>query len=369
MLWLSIIICIHLHVISSSKIVVHFMSSNSGNVLPEKFITIDGHKIKYLDYNRQLKRYYNRHPILVLLHGLGASSERWLKVVYILSKYFRIIIPDIIGFGASDKPPTMKYDMDHFISFLQIFLEKLHIDSPIICGHSFGGQLAAEFAIRFHDQVEKLILTAPAGPRRRTTSIFYQYITAAVHPTCEHIYEAFKNMAFNPNIVTRYDVLDFKRRMNLAYAKFAFMCTLLGIENAQALTGRLSRVASPTLIVWGENDKMTPYQEYLREYYEIPEKCIQIINHCGHTPFVEKPINFNAILLKFLTGKDLYSLLFRQMTDDDREKEKNLHLCAECHQCAQCGCLVWCPPDRCLYDVKTFRIPKCKRCQGDWTDP
>jgi 2-hydroxy-6-oxonona-2,4-dienedioate hydrolase len=368
MLWLIIIICIYIHVISLSKIVVHFMNLNSDNVLPEKFITIDGHKIKYLDYTSQLKRSYNRLPVLVLLHGIGASYERWLKVACMLSRYFRIIIPDIVGFGDSDKP-FVEYDMDFFTNFLQAFLEKLHIDRPIICGHSFGGHLAAEFAIRFRDQVEKLILTAPAGPRRRTNDVLVKYIRAAIRPTYEYIYEAFKNMAFNPNVITQDTVLDFKRRMNLAYAKFAFMSTLLGIYNAQTLKGRLSRITSPTLIVWGENDKMIPYREYLQEYNEIPNKSIQTINHCGHTPFVEKPIKFNAILLKFLIGKDLYYLLFKQMTDDDREKERNLHLCAECHQCAQCGCLVWCPPDRCLYDVKTFRIPKCTRCQGDWTDP
>jgi 2-hydroxy-6-oxonona-2,4-dienedioate hydrolase len=85
------------------------------------------------------------------------------------------------------------------------------------------------------------------------------------------------------------------------------MCTLLGIANAQALKGRLSKITSPTLVIWGENDEMTPpYDQYLQEYNEIPNNSIQKINHCGHTPFVEKPINFNAILLKFLIGQDLY---------------------------------------------------------------
>jgi 2-hydroxy-6-oxonona-2,4-dienedioate hydrolase len=351
-----------------ANIGVRFMNSNNSNVLPEKFITIDEHKIRYLDYNRRFKRSYNRHPVLVLLHGIGASCERWLKVARILSKCFRIIIPDIIGFGDSDKPATVEYSMDFFTSFIQAFLEKLHIERPIICGHSFGGHLATEFAIRFSDHVEKLILTAPAGPRLHINDIFVQYVTAAMRPTYEVIYEAFKIMAFNPNFVTQDTVLDFKRRMNLAHAKFAFMSTLLGIQNAVALKGRLLRITSPTLIVWGENDRMTPYDEYLQEYNEIPKNDIQKINHCGHTPFVEKPIKFNAVLLKFLTGKNLYSLLFRQMADDDRENEKNLHICVKCHQCAQCGCLVECPQERCFYGVKTFRILQCRRCQGYWMD-
>ena len=344
-------------------------SNNSNNILPQKFVIIDGYKIKYLDYSCRIKRFSNTYPILVLLHGIGASCERWLKVAQILSRYFRIIIPDIIGFGDSDKPATVEYDMDFFTSFLDAFLQKLHIDRPIIGGHSFGGHLATEFAIRFRDNVENLILTAPAGPRRPTSSISYQYITAAFTQKYGDIYEAFKNMAFNPNTVTQDTIIDFKRRMSLAHAKFAFISTLLGIRNAKAFRGRLFKITSPTLIIWGENDEMTPpYDEYLQEYNEIPDHGIEKINHCGHTPFVEKPIKFNTILLKFLLKKDFYSLLFRQMADDDREKEKNLHTCAECHQCAQCGCLIECPLDRCLYDVKTFRISKCKRCQGYWAD-
>src|ERR1051325_10461521 len=77
---------------------------NDNNILPENFIIINGRKIKYLDYNRRVKRFSNLHPMLVLLHGLGASYERWLNVAPMLSNYFRIIIPDIIGFGESDKP-------------------------------------------------------------------------------------------------------------------------------------------------------------------------------------------------------------------------------------------------------------------------
>src|ERR671939_1376687 len=96
-------------------------NNNKSNFLPEKSIIIDGNNIKYLDYNIQTKRFSNVYPVMVLLHGLGASSERWLKVAQILSKYFRIIIPDIVGFGDSDKPATVEYDMDFFTSFLEAF--------------------------------------------------------------------------------------------------------------------------------------------------------------------------------------------------------------------------------------------------------
>jgi len=344
------------------------MGSDNGNSLPEKFIIIGGLKIKYLDYDHEPKCSNDQHPILVLLHGLGASCERWLNVAPMLSKYFRIIIPDIIGFGHSDKSSTEEYRMDYFVRFLQAFLDKLNIGRPIIlCGHSFGGYLATEFSIAFNNRVDKLILVAPAGVSKSSTSVLDKYVFAALYPIYEDALKAFVGMAFDPRFITEDSVRDFTDRMRLPNAKYTLMSTLLGLRPPLQLRERLSQVLAQTLIIWGENDDMTPPPDdkYLQEYHENPKNSSKRINHCGHTPFVEKPIRFLAILLKFLIGRDLYSRLYRQMTGQDREKEKNMHMCEECIQCAQYGCLVECPLDKCLYDdINTFRIPKCRLCQG-----
>jgi len=344
------------------------MGSDNGNSLPEKFIIIGGHKIKYLDYDHEPKCSNYQHPILVLLHGLGASCERWLNVAPMLSKYFRIIIPDIIGFGHSDKSSTEEYRMDYFVRFLQAFLDKLNIGRPIIlCGHSFGGYLATEFSIAFNNRVDKLILVAPAGVSKSSTRVLDKYVFAALYPIYEDALKAFVGMAFDPRFITEDSVRDFTDRMRLPNAKYTLMSTLLGLRPPLQLRERLSQVLAQTLIIWGENDDMTPPPDdkYLQEYHENPKNSSKRINHCGHTPFVEKPIRFLAILLKFLIGRDLYSRLYRQMTGQDREKEKNMHMCEECIQCAQYGCLVECPLDKCLYDdINTFRIPKCRLCQG-----
>ena len=346
------------------------MGSDNGNSLPEKFIIIGVHKIKYLDYDHEPKCSNNQHPLLVLLHGLGASCERWLNVAPMLSKYFRIIIPDIIGFGHSDKPSTDEYTMNYFVSFLQQFLDRLNIDrSIVLCGHSFGGILATEFARAFNNRVDKLVLVAPAGVLRFSTHALDKYILSALSPTNENALDAFQDMAFDPRFITEDSLRDFINRMRLPNAKYALLSTVMGIRDSPHLLERLSQVLAPILIIWGENDEITPLPDgkYLQEYHENPKNRSKTINHCGHTPFVEKPIRFLAILLKFLIGKDLYSLLYRQMTDQDREKEKNMHMCKECIQCAQYGCLVECPLDRCLYDdIKIFTLPKCRLCQGDY---
>ena len=263
---------------------------------PQKFTNVDGYTIRYLDYGPPDGK------TLILLHGIGASAERWSRVIPALSKYFHVIIPDIVGFGYSDKP-AVEYTMDFFIDFCKALLDNLRISESNIIGSSFGGHVATEFAIRFNRMVEKLVLVSPAGMMKTSTPTLDRYIMAALYPVYEHVYEAFREMAYESDAVNEEIVMDFVNRMRLTNAKYAFMSTVLGIRYAPKLNGRLSNIIAPTLLVWGEQDRMIPLQ-YAREYDEIPKRELVVIRNCGHTPYVEKPMMFNKIVLKFLTGRE-----------------------------------------------------------------
>ncbi len=258
---------------------------------------VNGYGIRYFDCDKVINQSDDRKD-LILLHGLGASAERWLRVIPDLTKHFRVIVPDIIGFGYSDKP-TVEYTMDFFIRFFKDFLENLNIDKLNIVGSSFGGHLATEFAIRYNDRVEKLVLAAPAGVMRSSTSALDQYIMAALYPTYENALRAFMDMTFDPSVVTEDSVRDFINRMKLPNAKYAFMSTLLGIRDSPKLPDRLSRVLAPTMLLWGDNDNMIPLQ-YSKEYTRIPYHELVVIKDCGHVPFVEQPLLFNQTILRFL---------------------------------------------------------------------
>jgi pimeloyl-ACP methyl ester carboxylesterase len=264
-----------------------------------KMTYVDGYGIRYFDYNKIIKELDNDHKDLILLHGIGASAERWLPVLPGLTEHFRVIVPDIIGFGYSDKP-TVEYTMDFFIKFFKDFLENLNINKLNIIGSSFGGHLATEFAIRYTDRIEKLILAAPAGMMKSSTHHLDQYIMAALYPTYENALRAFTDMAYDPSVVTEDTIKDFVNRMRLPNAKYAFMSTLLGIRDSPALPGRLSKILAPTLLVWGDNDRMIPLQ-YSKGYInEIPHSNLVVMSNCGHTPYVENSIEFNREILKFL---------------------------------------------------------------------
>lgn len=270
----------------------------SEQVVPQRITYVNGYGIRYLDYDNIPHKTDDDDNFLILLHGIGASAERWMLVAPALSKHFRVIVPDIIGFGYSDKP-TVEYTIDFFMDFLGGFLENLRIHNPNIIGSSLGGYLAAEFAIRFNARVKKLILAAPAGIMRSSTNVLDQYIMAALYPTYENALRAFMDMAFDPSVVTEKTVRDFVNRMRLPNAKYAFMSTLLGMRDGPKLSDRLSKILAPTLLIWGDKDSMIPLQ-YSTEYTKIPGSSLIVMNDCGHTPYVENPVVFNQAILKFL---------------------------------------------------------------------
>jgi 2-hydroxy-6-oxonona-2,4-dienedioate hydrolase len=266
---------------------------------PQKFTNVNGYMIRYLDYGPPDRK------ILILLHGLGASAERWSRVIPALSRDYRVIALDIIGFGYSDKP-AVEYTMDFFIDFFRSFLDNLGIFKTSIIGSSLGGHIASEFAVRFNQMVEKLILVSPAGMMRKSSPTLDRYIMAALYPEYQRVYDTFREMVYDPNAVNQELLMDFLNRMSLPNAKYAFMSTLLGMRYAPSLTGRLSNITAPTLLVWGENDTTIPLAEYANQYNGIPNmEELVVVKKCGHIPPVEKPATFNRIVLRFLMRTSL----------------------------------------------------------------
>jgi 2-hydroxy-6-oxonona-2,4-dienedioate hydrolase len=265
--------------------------------IPVKNIQIHGNKIRYLEYSN-----FNstEEETLVLLHGIGASAERWSKVIPFFHEHFRTIVPDIIGFGYSDKP-TVEYNIPYFVKFLKDFLNRVGVKSASIAGSSFGGLVAAEFAINDINMINKLILVSPAGTMKTSTKTLEEYILASLYPTHDNVWRAFNNMAFDPRTVTEETILEFIDRMKLPNAKYAFMSTMLAIRNTTDLASRLSKVKSPTMIIWGQNDEMIPVK-YSEDYRNIPNSNVKVIPRCGHTPFTEKPELFSKIAIDFLKG-------------------------------------------------------------------
>jgi len=256
-----------------------------------KTTEIDSNKIRYFEKGTS-------KDTLLLLHGLGASAERWENVIPLFAKKFRVIVPDLIGFGYSDKP-IVDYTTDYFAEFVSKFVSKLGIKDLNIIGSSLGGEIAAESIINHDVNVTKLVLVSPSGIMKHSTPALNTYISAALYPNNESALNAFQTMSGRKKIDEKI-VSGFVERMQLPNAKMAFMSTLLGLSNSKVVTEKLQLITIPTLIVWGENDPVIPIK-YAQSFVSGINDCrfYKMIG-CAHTPYVEKPEKFFQTVSDFL---------------------------------------------------------------------
>jgi len=256
------------------------------------FIKILGYNIRYIKFDRPESK-----KTIVLLHGLGASAERWSALWPLLKKY-NVVIPDLIGFGYSEKP-LIEYTIDFFVRSLEEFFSKMQIQNPIILGSPFGGQLAIEYSLTYKDFFEKMILVSPAGTLEKPTYVLSQYIFSGLYPTNENVHRAFEMMANNKEyVVDDATVKDYVNRMRLPNSKYSLISTLLAMRKDQTLRRRLIEIAIPTLVIWGRNDTTIPV-ENLEYFKQMPNVMTLILEGSGHSPYVEKPLQFYKIIENF----------------------------------------------------------------------
>lgn len=260
--------------------------------MQEEFVTIDSHKIRYIKAGSSKRK-------MILIHGLGASAERWEEVIPNLSKHFTVYVPDLIGYGKSDKP-NIDYTTDFFADFIKSFLGELGIEKSTVIGSSLGGQIAVEYTAQNQQVVDRLILVSPSGAMKQSTPALDAYVMAALYPDPVSAQNAFTMMTGNDKHVNENIVESFVQRMRMPNAKFAFMSTLLGLKNAPDLSTKLELLYVPTLIVWGSLDPVIPvkYAEYFVK--NIRDCRFYQMENCGHTPYVEDPRTFSKIVLDFL---------------------------------------------------------------------
>jgi len=263
-------------------------------IVEEKFLQIDGYKIRYLESG-------NSKKTLVLLHGLGASAERWLNVIPLFSKDYHVVVPDLIGFGLSDKP-HVDYTPEYFSEFLEKFFAQTGINRPNLIGSSLGGQIAANYTSSHTDEIEKLVLVSPAGAMTQSTPALDAYVMAALYPNEQTAKNAFELMEGSGEEVPQEIITGFVERMQLPNAKLAFMSTVLGLKNSKLITTKLGSIRTPTLIIWGSDDPVIPI-DYSDSFISAIQDCRFFrMDGCGHTPYVQDPSTFASKVLEFLNG-------------------------------------------------------------------
>ena len=272
------------------------MSGNSTQ--PRKFVlptlpqlrdtAVFGRKICYYDTGQG--------PPLVLVHGVGGDADQWAFCFEQLAASHRIIALDLLGFGRSDKPP-IDYRIAGFVEVLDRFLANLGVARAHLLGHSLGGWVVAAFALRFPEKVDKLVLNDAAGIDDGACAIPVDLKISAR----ANLRTAFECMFHDKAMVTE-ALVDLAYALHLERGDgFTIRSVLETLANPwEKLDGKLGGLRAPTLILWGEDDAITPLSMARAFHREIAGSRLQIIAACGHLPPLERPDEFVAAVTGFL---------------------------------------------------------------------
>jgi pimeloyl-ACP methyl ester carboxylesterase len=280
--------------------------SMSGDQFPVRLTTLHGNDVAY--------RRAGEGSVLLLLHGIAGSSETWLPAMRLLRREFTVIAPDFLGHGASAKPPG-DYSLGNYAAGLRDFLDVLEIDRATVIGQSYGGGVAMQFAYQFPERCERLALV-DAGGLGREVSWLLRLVTL---PGAEYVLPA---LFLAPVRDWGNSILSFLKdrgirsdRASEMWRSFgsltepanraAFVRTMRAVidpggQAVSAIDRLYLAEEMPTLIVWGDRDKIIPVSHAYQTHEAIPNSRLEILPGVGHFPHVEEPLRFVEILTDFL---------------------------------------------------------------------
>lgn len=273
----------------------------------QRWVILDGQPVNVIELGSG--------PPLVFVHGLSGSWPNWLEQLPMFAAEHRVITLDLPGFGHSPMPGE-QISISGYARLLDRLLDTLGIDAAAVVGNSMGGFIAAELAIAFPQRVERLVLISAAGIStfdnsgavralpvlRRAERVLTAY-TAWMASKSDTVARRPRLRDATLNVVTRHP-----SRLPAALVaeqlrgsgKPGFMQALQANLNYD-FRDRLPEIACPTLIVWGEKDRLITVRDASVFAELIPDSRVVVYKDTGHMSMIERPARFNALLEEFLS--------------------------------------------------------------------
>ncbi len=268
------------------------------------FVSVDGARIHFQEFGSV------GDPPLVLIHGYTASTYAWRSVAPMLADAgFHVVALDLLGFGFSEKPRWFDYSIDSQARMVSRFLDRIGIGWAVVIGSSYGGAVAATLALDYSERVEKLILVNAVAndnvknhPILRICSV--PVVGEAVAPFLAdtkafHRHRMHKTLSpANYGLISRDRVDAIVRPLAAADAHRALLATSRN-WHANRITYDANLINQPTLIIWGEDDKVIPLTDGYTLHDRILHSRLVILKHCGHVPMEEKSELFTELVTEF----------------------------------------------------------------------
>lgn len=245
---------------------------------------------------------------VVLIHGFLDSHKTWRRNVQVLAQTHRVYAIDVLGFGSSERVRDPIYTLRQQSGFLHEFFESQNIVQADVIGHSMGGALALQFAYDFPASVHKVVLIAPA------TYLYKRFPRNGLNHVPRHVsrgvlglYEKMQGDRSNPVLfaygdpdrITE-DAKAIRNQMMRVQGQHDALISMSMSKREADVPRELGRVTAPTLVIWGNKDRVVPVSDAAKHLRELPNARLEIIESAGHLPHEEEPEIVNNLVLDFL---------------------------------------------------------------------
>ena len=288
-----------------------------GTVPPEQLADADSQFLNVSGLRVHLKSAGQGEPVLVLLHGFGASVFSWREVMTPLAEAgYRVIAFDRPAYGLTSRPMpdewsgTNPYSPEAQVDLTIALLDTLGVQRAVLVGNSAGGTLATLVALRHPERVQALVLVDAAiyvsggtpawirpllqSPQMRRLGPLLVRSIATRGP------QLIRTAWYDPSKITPEVLAGYTKPLQAENWDRALWEAILANPSGD-LSGRLKEITLPVLVITGDSDTWVPTEQSLRLANELPNADLAVIPNCGHVPQEECPEPFLAAMLDFLT--------------------------------------------------------------------
>lgn len=274
-----------------------------------KYLDLHGDRVAYLDEG-------HGDEVVLLLHGMAGSSQTWRSVIRPLSRKYRVIAPDLLGHGNSDKPRS-DYSLGAFAVWLRDLLDELGVSRATVVGHSLGGGVAMQFVYQHPDYCQKLVLVSSGGLGPDVGFILRlaswpgsELVLPIIAPTpVLAVGERVRSWFRKAGIESPRGAEMWTSYSSLADAptRRAFLRTLRSVvdhrgQAVSALSRLTTRADLATMAIWGEQDAIIPVSHAHAAHEARPETRLVVLPGVGHFPQVERPAEVVELIDEFISS-------------------------------------------------------------------
>ncbi len=275
--------------------------------MEQRELTIHGRRLTY--------RLAGKGPLVLLIHGMAGSATTWKQVMPALSEHFTVLAPDLLGHGESDKVKG-DYSLGSMASTLRDLIVALGYKRATVVGQSYGGGIAMQLAYQYPERCERLVLVDAGGLGKEVNPLLKMLtlpgseavLLVACAPPVRHVVETIGRIAFGKKLADATVIPELWRSyssLGTMEGRRAFLRTLRAVIDPRgqsiSATEKLYMAAGiPTLIIWGEDDRIIPVEHARAAHAAIPGSWLEIIEGVGHYPHCEAPERFVEALTEFI---------------------------------------------------------------------